>query len=206
MKIHVYNCSNSDTEVIEVENVRTQETVMKEPVSKETGTGSSYQSKGRFSRIDSSTSGTGSPSSSLARSTSLSGASERSSVTPLTQDMAHTGTPRAQSTGTSTGTSGIGTCTYTPSASGISSSSRNLVTPTSSGTPLARSTPSQSGKSGSSKHSGSGRSRSRRNPVTPNSSGSKGSARRNLQASPSVTNTPKVSYRYRLGTGRYLPT
>jgi hypothetical protein len=164
---------------------------MKEPVSKETRTGSSYQSKGRFSRIDSSTSGTGSPSSSLARSTSLSGASERSSETPLTQDRAHT--PRAQSTGTST--SGIGTCTYTPSASGISSSSRNLVTPTSSGTPLARSTPSQSGRSRSSQHSGSGRSRSRRNPVTPNSSGSKGSARRNLQASPSVTGTPKVSYR-----------
>ena len=118
MRVHVSTCTG-DKEVMEVENVRTQETVMKEPVSKETGTGSSYQSKGRFSRIDSSTSGTGSPSSSLARSTSLSGASERSSETPLTQDRAHT--PRAQSTGTST--SGIGTCTYTPSASGISSSS-----------------------------------------------------------------------------------
>ena len=197
MKIHVYNCSNSDTEVIEVENVRTQETLVGNPVSQEAPRSTS-SSQGRFSRVDSSWSGTGSPSSSLARSTSLSGASERSSETPLTEDRAHTSTPRAQSTGTST--SGIGTCTYTPSASGISSSSRNLVTP------LARSTPSQSGRSRSSKHSGSGRSRSRRNPETPNSSGSKGSARRNLQASPSVTGTPKVSYRYRLGTGRYLPT
>jgi len=200
MQIHVFNCRSTDTEVIEeAENEMTQETLVGNQVSQEAPRSASTGSfQGRFSRVDSSRSGTGSPSSSLARSTSLSGASERSSVTPLTQDMAHTGTPRAQSTGTSTGTSGIGTCTYTPSASGISSSSRNLVTPTSSGTPLARSTPSQSGKSGSSKHSGSGRSRSRRNPVTPNSSGSKGSARRNLQASPSVTGTPKVS--------RYLPT
>lgn len=200
MQIHVFNCRSTDTEVIEeAENEMTQETLVGNQVSQEAPRSASTGSfQGRFSRVDSSRSGTGSPSSSLARSTSLSGASERSSVTPLTQDMAHTGTPRAQSTGTSTGTSGIGTCTYTPSGSGISSSSRNLVTPTSSGTPLARSTPSQSGKSGSSKHSGSGRSRSRRNPVTPNSSGSKGSARRNLQASPSVTGTPKVS--------RYLPT
>jgi hypothetical protein len=174
----------------------TQETLVGNQVSQEAPRSTSTGSfQGRFSRVDSSRSGTGSPSSSLARSTSLSGASERSSETPLIQDRAHTSTPRAQSTGTSTGTSGIGTCTYTPSASGISSSSRNLVTPTSSGTPLARSTPSQSGRSRSSQHSGSGRSRSRRNPVTPNSSGSKGSARRNLQASPSVTGTPKVSYR-----------
>ena len=149
----------------------TQETLVGNQVSQEAPRSASTGSfQGRFSRVDSSRSG---PSSSLARSTSLSGASERSSVTPLTQDRAHT--PRAQSTITST--SGIGTCTYTPSASGISSSSRNLVTPTSSWTPFARSTPRQSGRSGSSQHSGSGRkSCSRRNRVTPNSSGSKGSA------------------------------
>jgi len=135
MQIHVFNCRSTDTEVIEeAENEMTQETLVGNQVSQEAPRSASTGSfQGRFSRVDSSRSGTGSPSSSLARSTSLSGASERSSVTPLTQDMAHTGTPRAQSTGTSTGTSGIGTCTYTPSASGISSSSRNLVTPTSSG-------------------------------------------------------------------------
>ena len=66
MRVHLSTCTG-DKEVIEVENVRTQETVMEEPVSQETprSTSSSHQFKGRFSRIDSSMSGTGSPSSSF---------------------------------------------------------------------------------------------------------------------------------------------
>lgn len=181
MKIHISNCTvDSDLEE-----------VMEGPVSQEThrndGT-TSNQSQERHSRMDSGLSGTLSPSSTVARSTSLSSAlSGRSVETTRTESRASS---RAQSSPSAPGRRNLSGdqlahSSPKPSDSGISSSNGDPVTPISSG--LAKSTPNSSGRYGS-----------KSNPVTPHSSGNKGSSRRKLQTdSPNTSGTPtsdKVSY------------